>query len=115
MLTSIDNKIEGLIDKIGRNNYILIIFNIIYFSSLIGIAYINISYITFFKIVIHTLLCLILIYRFNPLRKNVALKEYDSILIFSTATFLLLNMGIVESIKNFYIKNNNIKINSSSM
>ena len=114
MLNSLDDKIDGIIDKIGHNYYILIILNILYFLALIGIAYVNISYITFFKIIIHTVLCLILIYKFNPLRKQVTLNKYDSILIFSTALFLLLNMGIVEYVKNFYIKNNNIKINSSS-
>jgi len=104
MLHNIDNKIENIIDKVGRHYYILIAFNLIYFASLAGIVFTNITYINYFNIGIHILLCLILMYRFNPLRKNIALKEYDQILIFSTSVFLLLNMGVAEFIKNYLFK-----------
>lgn len=111
MFNSIHNKIEGIIDNIGHNYYIIIIFNIVYFATLIGVFYINSNYITTFNGIIHIILCFILIYRFNPLRKNIVLKDYDSTLIFSTAVFLLLNMGVVGIVKQFYNNNNNIKYN----
>jgi hypothetical protein len=110
MLHNIDNKIESVIDKLGRHYYILIAFNIIYFASLAGVVFINVTYINYFKNSIHILLCLILIYRFNPLRKNIVLKEYDQILIFSTSVFLLFNMGVAEYIKSYLVKNAEINM-----
>jgi len=89
-------------DTIGNSSiYILMIFNILYFSTLFGIIYLKSSYIEIFNIIVHSLLCLFLIYRFNPMRKNIVVKKYDQILVFSTSIFLLLNLGIIEYVKKF--------------
>jgi predicted neutral ceramidase superfamily lipid hydrolase len=98
---------DGMSDKLGYTSYVaLVIFNILYFSTLFGIFLINASYIDTFNIVVHSLLCLFLIYRFNPLRKNVEINKYDQILIFSTALFLLVNLGIVEYFKKMFVNEN---------
>jgi hypothetical protein len=39
--------------------------------------------------------------RFNPLRKDIVIKKYDQVFIFSTAIFLLINLGAVEYINQF--------------
>jgi len=96
-------KITGLTDKLGISSYILLItFNILYFSTLVGIILINTNYINIFNVIVHSILCLFLMYRFNPLRKNIEIKFYDQIIIFSSAFFLLLNLGIVEVVKKLF-------------
>jgi hypothetical protein len=97
-------KTDGLDDKAGLSSYLLLVlFNIVYFGSLVGIVLINPQYINVFNIIVHGILCLFLMYRFNPLRKNIEINRFDQTIIFSTAIFLLLNLGIVEVIKTFYI------------
>uniref|UniRef100_A0A6C0JGF4 Uncharacterized protein n=1 Tax=viral metagenome TaxID=1070528 RepID=A0A6C0JGF4_9ZZZZ len=89
-------------DYIGNSSvYLLFGFNMIYFATLFGIVYVNSSYINVFNIVVHVILCLFLIVRFNPLRKDIVIKKYDQVFIFSTAIFLLLNLGVIEYINKF--------------
>jgi hypothetical protein len=103
ILSVIKDKTEGIIDKIGISSYFLLgFFNVIYFSALLGIVFFNQQYINTFKIAVHTLLCFFLLYRFRPWQKTVEIKHYDQVIIFSSAVFLLLNLGIVEFIKNVY-------------
>lgn len=97
-------KIDGIEDKAGFSSYLLLVlFNIVYFGSLLGIVLINTDYINVFNIIVHGILCLFLMYRFNPMRKNIEINRFDQTIIFSSALFLLVNLGIVESIKTFYI------------
>ena len=100
---------EGIVDKLGvSSQMVLFLFNIIYFGTLFGIILINTSYINTFNIIVHSILCLFLMYRFNPLRKSIEIKQYDQVIIFSTAVFLLLNLGIVEFIKNVYTNSSGV-------
>jgi hypothetical protein len=97
-------KTDGIEDKVGVSSYLLlVVFNIVYFGSLLGIVLINTEYINIFNIIIHSVLCLFLMYRFNPMNKNIEIKKYDQVIIFSSALFLLVNLGIVEFINRFYI------------
>ena len=97
-------KINNIDDKIGISSYLLLIlFNILYFGALFGVVVINTSYINTFKIFVHSILCLFLMYKFNPMQKNIILKDYDAAIIFSSAFFLLLNLGVVEVITRLYI------------
>jgi hypothetical protein len=97
-------KTEALEDKVGMSSYFLLVaFNIVYFGALLGVVLINTAYINTFNIIVHIVLCLFLMYRFNPMHKNIVIKEYDKVIIFSSALFLLLNLGIVEIIKTFYV------------
>jgi len=97
-------KTEGLEDKVGISSYLLLItFNIVYFGALLGIVLINSAYINIFNVIVHSVLCLFLMYRFNPMNKVTEIKKYDQVIIFSSALFLILNLGIVEFIKAFYM------------
>lgn len=80
---------------------IILIFHIAYFAVIFGIVTLDVNYLNAFNILIHAVVCLFLIIRFNPLREKVRLKEYDSPIIFSSSLFLLLNMTIVEAIKQY--------------
>jgi hypothetical protein len=100
--------IEGIIDKVGTSSHVLlVILNIIYFGTLFGIIVVNPTYINTFNICVHTFLCLFLIYRFNPLRKNIEVKQYDKVIIFSSAVFLLINLGVVEIVKKLFLIDTN--------
>jgi hypothetical protein len=97
-------KTDGLEDKVGVTSYILLVtFNILYFGALLGVVLINTAYINTFNIIVHSVLCLFLMYRFNPMHKQIVIKDYDKVIIFSSALFLLVNLGIVEFIKTFYV------------
>jgi hypothetical protein len=96
-------------DNLGRSSYFILLgFNIIYFATLFGIIFIKPNYINTFNICVHTFLCLFLMYRFNPLRKNIDVTKYDQIIVFSSAIFLLLNLGIIEIVKTSGLVDNNI-------
>jgi hypothetical protein len=97
-------KTDALEDKVGVSSYVLlVVFNIVYFGALVGVVLINSAYINVFNIIVHSILCLFLMYRFSPMQKNIVIKDYDQVLIFSSAFFLLLNLGIVELITAFYV------------
>jgi len=99
------DKSAALEDKVGISSYLLlVIFNVLYFTALAGVVLINTAYIDVFNVVVHTILCLFLMYRFNPMHKNIVIKDYDKVIIFSSALFLLLNLGIIEVIKNMFTK-----------
>jgi len=99
-ITTIKNNFSNNNDKLGLTNYLLlVVFNIIYIVTIAGILIVNSEYINNFNIIVHSLLCLFLMYRFNPIKKTIEIKYYDQVIIFSTALFLLLNLGIVEFIK----------------
>ena len=90
------NSLDDLVNNIGKYYRILpIILTILYGLIFIGVIYINPDYLYNFRIVMQLLVCLFLIYRFHPYRTHV-LKEYDSKIIFSSAMFLLINLGAVE-------------------
>ena len=111
----IRDKYDIITDKVGFSTYaLLFIFNILYFGTLIGIVYLNTEYINTFNLIVHTLLCLFLMYRFNPLRKNIEIKHYDQIIIFSTAVFLLLNLGIVKIIKTKIVDGQKLFLNTNT-
>lgn len=100
IISLLRDNLDKVTDKLGLTNYLLlIIFNIIYFGAIIGIVLINTEYINIFNIIIHSLLCLFLMYRFNPFRRNIEIKYYDQIIIFNTAVFLLINLGIAQYIR----------------
>ena len=99
---------------------------ILYFLLYFGLYSLNMEYIRYLSMFVHTLVCAILIIRFNPLRKQTVLRPYDNIIIFASAIILLTNVVATEiglgtfanKITNVSIKshtlNNNNNNNSSS-
>jgi len=113
-ITTIKNNFSNNNDKLGLTNYLLlVVFNIIYIVTIAGILIVNSEYINNFNIIVHSLLCLFLMYRFNPIKKTIEIKYYDQVIIFSTALFLLLNLGIVEFIKTRILDGKNLLIISN--
>lgn len=72
-----------------------------YIIILLGVTLIAPQQLKLLSIMVHILICFFLIYKFNPFKQTVAIDSRDSTLIFSTAVFLLLNLGITEFSINF--------------
>ena len=94
--------IENIFEIIGKYYGILtIVFYIIYSLLFIGIIYVNPDFLYSFRTIMQILVCFFLIYRFHPFKQHV-LKQYDSRIIFSSAMFLLVNLGVVEIASVFF-------------
>jgi len=104
MATPLDIKADRLVETAKKPAYLLTmgITYIGYIFLFLGISYISPSYITTFGNFMHIFICLLLIYKFNPLRGKIQLSEYDSQLIFLSATFILVNIGLVEIANAFF-------------
>ena len=76
---------------------------ILYFSTFLGITYINKSKIHLMSVIIESIICIILILRFNPFRKH-QMTDFDRAIIFSAASFLLINL-FTNEIYSQYTKN----------
>ena len=105
ILRTLTNKIDDLYDYFGHYFVkIIVAFHVIYFAVIFGIISFNMSYLNTFNVAMHILVCLFLIFRFNPLRERNHLKQHDSEIIFSSSLFLLLNLGILEFIRKYLPK-----------
>ena len=87
------------LDAIKKPIYLISIgiLYLIYFLVFFGLFNINKEYTRLFSNFIQLGICLFLIIRFNPFRKH-ELKEFDGVIIFGSAMFLLANLGITEYI-----------------
>jgi hypothetical protein len=98
----------------GASFYLLLVFfNAVYFLTIFGIVYVDSSYLNSFNITVHSILCLFLIYRFNPMRKGIEITKYDQTIIFSISIFLLVNMGIIETLKSLYVDGTSLLVNDT--
>ena len=77
------------------------IYYLIYILSLIGFSMIAPIYLDYFTSAIQIYIGLILLWRFNPLRKEKECSKYDKELIFSCALFLLFTTTIGKIVDSF--------------
>ena len=97
-------KIGDIVDYAGKHySYLSIALYAAYIVLFIGVVNFNPAYITDLKLLMQVVICVILIYRFNPLRTH-ELKKYDANIIFSSAIFLLVNTGIAEVFERYWLK-----------
>jgi len=75
-----------------------------YIIILLGVTLIAPKQLKALSILVHVFICFFLIYKFNPFKETTSVDKNDSTLIFSTAIFLLLNLGITEFSINFLAK-----------
>ena len=97
-------KTDDAVETIKRPTFLFTI-GITYVSYIfifLGISYLLPTYIRAISNVMHLVICLFLIYKFNPLRKNQQLTETDANLIFFTAVFIILSTGITEFALAFF-------------
>ena len=90
--------LDDVVDYAGkRYEYVVVMMYLIYAILFFGIININPEYIDDFRWGMQTFVCLFLLYRFNPFRKQThVLRQYDAKIIFSSALFLLVNTGLAE-------------------
>lgn len=74
----------------------ILLIHISYLAVFFGILYINQTYIQIFSTFIQFGVCIFLMIRFFPLRKTHELTKLDISIIFYCATFLLMNVVLVE-------------------
>jgi hypothetical protein len=91
-------KADAMIESAKRPAFLLTmgITYLTYIFLFLGISYILPSYIRLISNFMHVVICLFLIYKFNPMRTNQQLTEYDNYFIFFAAVFILMSMGLTE-------------------
>lgn len=98
------DKIADVVDYAGKHySYLSIALYSAYIVLFLGVVNFNPAYITDLKLLMQVVICIILIYRFNPFRTH-ELKKYDANIIFSSAMFLLVNTGIAEVFERYWLK-----------
>ncbi len=98
------DKIDNIVDYAGKHyTYLSIVLYSAYIVLFLGVVNFNPSYITELKLLMQVVICVVLIYRFNPFRTH-ELKKYDANIIFSSAMFLLVNTGIAEVFERYWLK-----------
>lgn len=97
------NNFEEILDAFSPfYGNIIILFHVLNILYII-FTYLNINvlnpYVYKFNRMIQFFVCLFLLVKFHPFRKHV-LREGESRIIFSSALFLLLNLGIIDYMNN---------------
>jgi hypothetical protein len=82
---------------------LLITVHILYIFTFLGIVFLNPNYIRLFRIIVQIIICVLLLLRFNPFTRH-DITALDKTMIFSSASFLLLNLLFTEifSTENLY-------------
>lgn len=95
----IDNAVERVKKPLFMYSFLTV--HVLYALLILGIVVVDATYMEHIHVALQVALCLFLIFRFNPLRSYV-LKDYDGEIIFSSALFLLYNLGITEFLKSYF-------------
>ena len=97
-------KMADIVDYAGKHySYLSMALYTAYIVVFLGVVNFNPAYITDLKLLMQVVVCVVLIYRFNPFRTH-ELKKYDANIIFSSAIFLLVNTGIAEVFERYLVK-----------
>jgi hypothetical protein len=99
ILQSIDSAIEHISAPVYY--WLVGIIYVIYFISMFGIASIDPDYTDYLNNVVQIFIAIILIIRFNPLRK-LSCTANDRVLIMSSAMFLLINDSISAILRKYF-------------
>lgn len=78
----------------------IISIHVLYIFTFLGIVFLNQKYIRLFSIVTQTIICILLLLRFNPFMDH-QVTQFDKSMIFSSASFLLFNLLFTEIYTNF--------------
>lgn len=90
---------------------IMVGIHVLYIFAFIGIRAINEAYLNILHTFAEIFVCVFLMIKFHPFRKY-SLKPHDPIIIFGSATFILLSLGFGSFIKKVANKiDNSIKTN----
>lgn len=95
---NIIKKTDDAIEGIKKPTFLITmgITYITYVFLFLGISYLLPAYIRVISNILHSVICLFLIYKFNPLRSVQQITETDKNLIFFAALFILMSTSITE-------------------
>lgn len=93
----------SVLEKIKKPIYLgsLVVLYLSYLLIFIGIYKVEPTFIHYLTVSIHVMICLFLIFTFNPFIENVKLMPYDKEIIFGSAILLLFNMIGMTKVPNF--------------
>lgn len=103
------NSIDNLLDTVSPFYvYLVGVLHILNFTYIIlfaffGIVILDQDYIKQYNRMIQMFVCVFLLFKFHPFREH-TLKKVDSKIIFGSALFLLLNLGIVQFMNSTIIE-----------
>ena len=91
------SNLDETINTITFPTYVisLVIIHVFYFFAFFGIVYVNPGYIRELTVFLECVVCFFLLFRFNPFRKP-KIDSFDVKIIFSSALFLLTNIGVAD-------------------
>jgi hypothetical protein len=95
---------KGTVAFSGIYIYIIVVSYLLYGFVFLGIISVNYTYLRYFSSFVQLCIALFLMYRFNPFRTQIALQKGDSMIIYSSGFFLLLNLGATEFVLQYYKK-----------
>ncbi len=97
--------VDRILDKVASPIYYWLIFLLyfIYIAVFFGIFYVNKNYIEHLSVFIQVFIAIILMIRFNPLRHH-EVKSSDNTIIFASAFFLLVNVGLTQTLGSYVKK-----------
>jgi hypothetical protein len=101
---NIIKKTDDAIESIKKPTFLVTI-GITYISYIflfLGISYLLPSYIRSISNGLNIIICLFLIYKFNPLRSLQQITDADKNLIFFTALFIIMSTGVTEFAISFF-------------
>jgi hypothetical protein len=75
--------------------------HVAYVAIFFGVLYIDETYLHKLSILVQFIVCIILMYRFFPLRQINTLTRFDRSIIFYSATFLFMNVVAIEIYNTF--------------
>jgi hypothetical protein len=96
----LEKNIDDGLDFFGSYyKYFIILLNVLYIFVFFGLLSVNYIYVNYLNIFIQLFTSIFLLLRFHPFRKHFITK-YDSTIITHSAIFLLINLLLVEGVKN---------------
>ena len=104
MIEKTFNTLNKIVEKISPQLYFLLIgiWYMIYFITIIGLAYVNPVYVKYLNTIIQTFIALVLFIRFNPFQKKMTCHRNDRIFILASCSFLLINDEFTDYIRSFF-------------
>lgn len=98
------NKADNAIEGIKKPTFLVTVAltYVSYIFIFLGISYLLPTYIRSISNVLHVVICLFLIYKFNPLRSAQQITETDKNLIFFAALFIIMSTSITEFTISFF-------------
>lgn len=101
IIKKLQTQVDLILDYVGHYYvYTMLGLHITYIFAIFGILALESMYLRLFNVFIQVFVCFFLILRFHPFRKH-ELRENDARIIFSSAAFLLFNLGIIEYFTRF--------------